>query len=191
MITMAARKRKTASICPGMLSCVFWAGICWAKAGTWASVGARSLVFFGAWLGMFNAGLGREHSSLLRVVRLLKGEHRRGGHGVAGGMLGLVHERVACIELAQIVEQDPACRLASQLSADARVVQDCHDAKANVCMFTRSARDPTGCGEIVTGLFAELVPRACVVVEHVRCALHDGKHWLLACVLEICWKGRE
>jgi hypothetical protein len=43
---MAARKRKTASICPGMRSCAFGAGICWAKAGTGACVSARSLDFF-------------------------------------------------------------------------------------------------------------------------------------------------
>jgi hypothetical protein len=46
MITMAARKRKTASICPGMRSCAFGAGICWPNSGgghAWARV--RSFFF--------------------------------------------------------------------------------------------------------------------------------------------------
>ena len=47
MITMAARKRKTASIWQGMRSCAFWAGIYWPKAGKGMRGRAFARFFFG------------------------------------------------------------------------------------------------------------------------------------------------
>ncbi len=118
----------------------------------------------------------REHSSLLRVVRLLKGEHRRGGHGVAGGMLG-GEWWISDTIVRQVSVEQHASHFSHIPVRRGRVVKDIETAIDDLVCFNVIRTFEQAVIQLPSGERESTLVGVGRVREDVVCFLDASEHW--------------